>query len=87
MQYNYYLSTSEFRASKPNYNVLTSGIDVGCSRYANWDIRLTDIVNTRCIQLQRKCLCLRVFQIKLNSFIFFEKVWNTKISVSKEMNF
>ncbi|VBB27358.1 unnamed protein product [Acanthocheilonema viteae] len=50
-QYKYYMSTDEFQVNKPN-NILTDGLDVGCHYYANWDIRLADIVKTRCIQLK-----------------------------------
>ncbi|CAG9537672.1 unnamed protein product [Cercopithifilaria johnstoni] len=51
MQHKYYLSIDEFQANKPYYNILNGEIDVGCHYYANWDIRLLDIVKIRCIQL------------------------------------
>ncbi|EJW83295.1 hypothetical protein WUBG_05796, partial [Wuchereria bancrofti] len=47
------MSTDEFRANKPGHSILADGIEVGCHYYANWDIRLVDIVKTRCIQLIR----------------------------------
>lgn len=50
------MSTDEFRAYKSNHSILADEIDVGCHYYANWDIRLVDIVKTRCIQLIRECL-------------------------------
>ncbi|VDK71454.1 unnamed protein product [Litomosoides sigmodontis] len=70
MQYKYYMSTSEFRAGKSDHNALNSGIDiVGCNRYANWDIRLTDIVNTRCVQLLPLMdMCLKTYPLTTDHF-------------------
>uniref|UniRef100_A0A158Q8V5 G_PROTEIN_RECEP_F2_4 domain-containing protein n=1 Tax=Elaeophora elaphi TaxID=1147741 RepID=A0A158Q8V5_9BILA len=51
MQYKYYTSTDEFQANELDSNVLTDEKNVGCHYYANWDIRLMDIVKTRCIQI------------------------------------
>ncbi|VDO24286.1 unnamed protein product [Onchocerca flexuosa] len=53
-EYKYYLSLDEFLTEKSDHSVLTSGMAAGCHYYANWDIRLMDIVKTRCIQLIRK---------------------------------
>uniref|UniRef100_A0A8R1TJ87 Uncharacterized protein n=1 Tax=Onchocerca volvulus TaxID=6282 RepID=A0A8R1TJ87_ONCVO len=50
-QYKYYLSTDEFLTEKSGHSIFTNGIGAGCHHYANWDIRLMDIVKTRCIQL------------------------------------
>ncbi|MCP9261867.1 hypothetical protein DINM_005183 [Dirofilaria immitis] len=50
--YKYYLLTDKFRTGKPGYSIFTDGVAAGCHYYANWDIRLMDIVKTRCIQLK-----------------------------------
>ncbi|VDO20240.1 Uncharacterized protein BM_BM10075 [Brugia malayi] len=69
MQYKYYMSTDEFRANKPGHSILADGIEIGCHYYANWDIRLVDIVKTRCIQLiPLMDMCLMKAPIEPNHF-------------------